>query len=339
MTAGLLALAAAVGLLLAAGCRQESASPAAEVVVYCSVDEDVASPILADFEKSTGVHVVARYDSESGKTTGLAQKLRTEAARPAADVYWSGEVFHTVRLARDGVLEPFEPERVKSWPAGLADPEGRWYGFGLRARVLGYNTRRLTADEAPNRLEDLLDPKWKGRIVMGTPEFGTTCGHVASWYAWYGEARATEILRGLRANDIRLVAGNSLAVQDVANGKADICLTDTDDCLSAMREKWPVGLKALRHGDGGSLQIPLTAALVKGGPHPQAGRQLMAAILNADTERALARSGLRCVPVREELRAEFPDLPLLGARLPVDYGKVADSIPAALVKAPKLLTE
>ena len=205
--------------------------------------------------------------------------------------------------------------------------------------MVGYNTRRLTAAEAPGRIEDLLDPKWKGRIVMAAPEFGTTCGHVAALYAWYGEERATEILRGLRANEVRLVAGNSLAVQDVANGKADVCLTDTDDCLSAIREKWPVGLKPLSHGGAGSLQIPLTAALVKGGPHPEAGRRLMAYLLGPDTERKLARSDLRCVPVHEELRPEFPDLPALGPRLPVNYGKVADFIPAAMVKAPKILAE
>ena len=165
---------------------------------------------------------------------------------------------------------------AKAWPQGMADPGGLWYGFGMRARVIGYNTRRVTEAEAPGRLEDLLDPKWKGRIAMGPPEFGTTSGHVASWYAWYGEERATEILRGLRANEIRIVASNSLAVQDVASGKADICMTDTDDVYAAQREKWPVGLKVLRHGTGGALAIPCTAALIKGGPHPEAGRRLMA---------------------------------------------------------------
>ena len=73
---GLMAAAAA-----ATGCRDSA--PTGEVVVYCSVDEDVAAPILADFEKSSGLHIVARYDSESGKTTGLAQKLRTEAPHPS----------------------------------------------------------------------------------------------------------------------------------------------------------------------------------------------------------------------------------------------------------------
>ena len=69
----------------------------------------MAAPIFKDFEKSSGLHIVARYDSESGKTVGLAQKLRTEAARPVADVYWSGEIFHTVRLAHDGCWNRSSP--------------------------------------------------------------------------------------------------------------------------------------------------------------------------------------------------------------------------------------
>ena len=56
-------------------------------------------------------------------------------------------------------------------------------------------------------------PKWRGRIVMASPESGTTGGHVASWFAWYGEDRATQILVGLKANEVRLVAGNSVAVR------------------------------------------------------------------------------------------------------------------------------
>ena len=68
-----------------------------------------------------------------------------------------------------------------------------------------------------------LDPKWKGRLVMARPEFGTTGGDVASWFAHYGVAGAEEILRGLKANEVRLVSGNSMAVRMVATGQR-ICV-------------------------------------------------------------------------------------------------------------------
>jgi iron(III) transport system substrate-binding protein len=324
------------GALLLAGCGATSAPPAQEVVVYCSVDEDVAEPILKVFEQETGIHVLARYDTENMKTVGLVEKLRAEAARPVADVFWSGEVFHTILLARQGALESYRSDVTAAWPAGLADAEGRWYGFALRVRALVYNTARVKAAEAPARIEDLLDSRWRGRIVMASPESGTTGGHVASWFAWYGEERAQQILAGLKANDVRLVAGNSVVVRLVADGEADVGLTDSDDVYAGQRNKWPVAMKLVGHGTQGPLVIPNTAALVKGGPHPEAARRLMAFLLGEDVERRLARSDSHNTPVHASLAGEFPEYAITG-RLPVDYEKVADCTPAAIRAATKIL--
>lgn len=335
--AGVLSLwACALGAFGAAGCRTDPADADRQVVVYCSVDQQIAEPILAAFEQQSGLRVRSRFDTEAGKTVGLAQRLRTEAARPAADVFWSGEVFHTIRLAREGLLESYRSDATRGWPAGLADPEGRWYGFGLRARVAAWHTGRVRSDEAPSRLEDLLDPKWRGRIAMASPEFGTTCGHVASWFAYYGPRRATEILTGLKANGVRLVAGNSAAVRVVAGGEADVCLTDTDDVYAAQRNGWPVAMNLLRHGDGGVLAIPNTAAQVRLCPHPEAARRLMAFLLGEQTERMLAQGDSHNTPVRESVAAEFPAY-AIPACLPVDYEKVAESIPQAITAAARIL--
>ena len=97
---------------------------------------------------------------------------------------------------------------------------------------------------------------------MAAPEFGTTGGDVASWFAHYDSARATEILEGLKANDIRLVAGNSTAVRMVATGQADVCFTDTDDVYAAQRNGWPIAMNPLDQGGAGALVIPNTAALL-----------------------------------------------------------------------------
>ncbi len=89
-----------IGLvLIGLSCRDRSDRP--QVVLYCSVDQEIAEPIIAEFEKHSGVKVLAKYDTEASKTVGLVQRIRAEAAAPAADVFWSGEVFHTIRLARE----------------------------------------------------------------------------------------------------------------------------------------------------------------------------------------------------------------------------------------------
>ena len=307
-----------------------------EVVLYCSVDQALAEPIVAEFERQSGITVLARYDTEASKTVGLVQRIRAEAAAPTADVFWSNEIFHTIRLARDGLLTPYHSEVTAAWPATFADPNRCWYGFALRGRVIGYNTNRVSAEEAPKSLEDVLDAKWKGRLVMASPAFGTTGGDVASWFAHYGPDRAGEILRQLKDNDVRIVSGNSTAVRMVATGQADLCFTDTDDVHAGQRNGWPVAMHFLDQGGDGVLAIPNTAARIKGGPHPETAEALMRFLLSEELERRLVKSDSHNSPTRASVAQEYPQYAIPNS-LPVDYGRVADFLPTAITAAREIL--
>jgi iron(III) transport system substrate-binding protein len=321
----------AVALLVSApaGCRRDKPLPPREVVVYCSADQQFAEKVLQDFQERTGIIARARYDTEATKTVALVQRLRSEVEKPTADVFWSSEVFHTIRLAREGVLAPYESEAAKQRPADLVGTEGRWYGFGLRARVIAWNTERVSESEAPRSVEDLLDAKWRGRVVIAAPEFGTSGGGVAAWFAHYGPARAREILRGLKANEVALVDGNSTAVRAIATGQADVCLTDTDDVYAAQRNEWPVAMCALDHGGAGVLAIPNTVGLVAGAPHPESAAALVDYLLGEHAERLLAQTDSHNTPVRPEVAAEFPQY-ALPKRLPVGFGAIADVLAEAI---------
>ncbi len=318
-------------------CREGSSNSGDKsVVLYCSVDQEVAEPIVAEFEKQTGIRVLARYDTEAGKTVGLVQRIRAEAKAPAADVFWSSEVFHTIRLAREGLLEPWESEKFKDWPELFKAADCMWYGLALRGRVIAYNTQRVTSEEAPKSLEELLDGKWKGRIVMAAPEFGTTGGDVASWFAHYGTQRATEILKSLAANEVKLVSGNSTAVRMVATGQADVCMTDTDDVYAGQRNEWPVACHPLDQNGAGSLAIPNTVAVLKGAPHPKEASVLMEFVLGGPVEKMLAESDSHNGPVRPDLAEEYSQYAIDPA-LKVDYGEVADILTTAIEKAMETL--
>jgi iron(III) transport system substrate-binding protein len=221
-------------------------------------------------------------------------------------------------------------------PAAFADPNGCWHGFGLRARVIGYNTDRVAAAEAPKSLEEVLAPQWKGRLVMASPAFGTTGGDVASWFAHYGPDRARQILRGLKDNEVRLVSGNSTAVRMVATGQADICFTDTDDIYAGQRNGWPVAMNFLDQGGDGVLAIPNTAALVKGGPNPKSAQGLLRFLLSEELERRLVQSDSHNSPLHAEVAAEYPQY-AIGHPLRVDYGRVADFLPEAIQAAREIL--
>ena len=330
---------AAWAALAAAGCDNRGRSDAnapKKVIVYCSVDPEFARDILGAFEKQTGVKVVVRYDEEATKTTGLVQRLRAEADHPAADVFWSGECFQTIALADEGILAPYRGPAVMGWPAQFADPNGRWHAFGLRMRVIAWNTKRVVPADAPRKLEDLLDAKFKGRIVMANPAFGTTRGDVASWFAHYGAQRAKDILRGLAANGVRQVQGNSTAVRLVWLGEADVCFTDTDDVYIAQRNGWPIEMAPLDQGGAGALAIPNTVALVKGAGNEAAAGELIEFLLSEQVERLLAASESHNIPIRPALAAQYAKY-AIGKPLEIDYRKVADQQPAALAAVKEIL--
>ncbi len=304
--------------------------------MYCSVDQIIAEPIIAEFEKRSGIKVLARFDTEASKTVGLVQRIKAEAASPVADVFWSSEIFHTIRLARESLLASYSSEATKDWPALFVDSSRRWYGFALRARVVAYSMERVSAEEAPKSLEDVLDAKWKGRVVMAAPEFGTTGGDVASWFAHYGAAGAQQILKGLKANEVRIVAGNSTPVRMVATGQADVCFTDTDDVYAAQRNGWPVAMNFLDQAGNGVLTIPNTAALVKGARHPEEAAELMDFLLSEQLEEMLVRSDSHNSPTHKALAEQFK-LYTIPKPLDVDYEKIADQLPTAIQTAREVL--
>lgn len=317
-------------------CKQHTDQQQGEVVLYCSVDQSGAEPIIAEFEKQTGIKILARFDTESSKTVGLVQKIRAESVSPRADVFWSSEILYTIRLASEGLLTEYRNRPTTYWPSQLAGVNGQWYAFGLRARVIGYSTERVSKQEAPRQLEDLLSEKWKGRIVMAQPEFGTTGGDVTSWFVHYGKERAKEILKRLKDNQVRLVEGNSTAVRMVATGQADVCLTDTDDIYSAQRNGWPVAMNYLDQGGDGAFAIPNTASLIKGGPHPHEAAKLMEFLLSEKVEGMLAAGDSHNWPVHTSLANQCEQYAIPKV-LKIDYEKTAQQLNDAIVTAREIL--
>ena len=315
-------------------CAKKSDPQAQQVVLYCSVDQAVAEPIIAAFEERSGIEVLARFDTEAAKTVGLVQRLRAEKAAPVADVFWSGEIFYTIRLAREGLLASYQDEQSSTWPNAFKDRSFLWHGFALRGRVIGYHTDRVT--DPPRSLEDVLDPRWKGRVVMATPEFGTTGGDVTSWFVHYGPDQAGEILKGLKANGIRLADGNSTAVRMVATGQADVCFTDTDDIYAAKRNGWPLAMVPLDQAGRGNLVIPNTAAIVKNGPNAENARVLMAFLLSDTLERFLAESDSHNSPIHPSLYEDFSAY-RLQTPLEINYEHIADQLTDAIQIAREML--
>lgn len=282
------------------GCSGESKP---EVVIYVAVDRRQAEPILARFEAQSGVRVRALYDAEAAKTTGLVSRLLAEAERPRCDVFWNNELVQTLLLADRGTLDEYHSPAAEDIPAEFKDPHGQWTGVATRARVIVYNTRYVTAAEAPRRLEDLALPQWRGKLAVANPQFGTTRTHLAALYAALGPQPAQAWLQSLLDNEVRIVDGNAMVKNLVARAHPQaspvfVGLTDTDDVLAGQADGEPVALIYPDQDALGTLVIPSTVCLVRGAPHAAEARRLVDFLIGVEAGQMLCVAGSGYRPVR-----------------------------------------
>jgi iron(III) transport system substrate-binding protein len=303
-----LAMAMAIGL---GGCfhRAESdRTPATEskpiersVVVYSALDREFAEPVLGDLAKQAGVLVRSKFDVESTKTVGLTNTLIAEAVQPRCDLFWNNEILNTIRLKQRGLLQPYRPRHADDVPAAFKDPDGNWYGFAARARILLVNTKTVSEADRPTGLADLVNPRWKGKVGIAKPLFGTTATQAACLFAAWGEERAKTFFRDLKANDVRVFSGNKQVATATSSGQIAIGLTDTDDAVGEIEAGGPVVIvyPDREPGQLGTLFIPNTLAMMKGAPHPEAARRLADLIISPEVEAALATGPGAQIPLLE----------------------------------------
>jgi iron(III) transport system substrate-binding protein len=272
-------------LIILCSCTRQ---PLPSVVVYTSVDQLYSEPILKSFEEQSGIRVQTVYDIEAAKTTGLVSRLFTERQKPQADVFWSSEIAQTLWLKEQGILSPYHSASAADIPAQFKDTDGYWTGLGYRARVIIVNTDLVASDDYPRSLTDLLSPEWgNNEMGMANPLFGTTATHAAALYAAWGPQVAADFFRALQAQDIRIVDGNSVVRDMVANGDLKLGLTDTDDAYAAEQAGKPVAVIFPDQDGSGTLAIPNTVALISGGPNPVQGQALIDYLLSSDVESRL----------------------------------------------------
>ncbi len=324
---------AVAALACAASC---TGTERAEVVIYVALDQVFAERILAEFEAKSGIRVRAIYDTEATKSAGLAERLRRERPRPRCDVFWNNEILRTILLGRDGVLEAYISPSAAGIPGEYKDPRGLWTGFAARARALAFDPARVAARAAPRTHAALLDPCWRGQIVLGNPQFGTTGSHLALLFAAWGEERGREFLRGLRAQEVRVVGGNASSRDRVLSGEALLGLTDTDD-IEVVRRGGASVDGSLFEADGVVL-IPNTVALVRDAPHPEEARALIDHLLSTEVEALLAASPSRQIPLRAEVAVPEGGISLSGRKLfPVSYERASDLLATAIAAAREIL--
>ena len=316
---------------LLVGCAR-SQSEGKSVIVYTSVDQLYSEPILERFESETGIRVLAVYDVEAAKTTGMVNRLIAEKGNPQADVFWSGEFVQTILLKEEGVLAPYYSPNAADIPEPYLDPDRYWAGFAGRARIILVNTDRVAPEAAPRSIYDFLDPRWSGdEMGIAYPLFGTTATHAAALYAALGAEGGRKLFAQLQHRGVQVLDGNSVVRDQVAAGRLAFGLTDTDDACGAIRDGAPVAVVLPDQGDGqlGTLLIPNTVALIDSAPNDENGRQLIDFLLSQPVAEELLASGwsqvsLRTTDTRSACLPEF-SIQDMEVNLTAIYGQLQTS--------------
>jgi len=311
------------------GCK----SSPSRVVLYCAQDREFAESILADFTQQTKLAVAPKYDTEADKSVSLYEELIREKDRPRCDVHWNNEILATIRLRRQGLLEAYAPPSAATFPAWSKASDQTWQAFASRARVLLVNTKLVPAAERPKSLLDLIQPRWKGKVAMAKPLFGTTATQAACLFEALGPERAEQFYKDLAANAVHIVPGNKQSAEAVSHGEVAIGMTDTDD---AMEEKesgqlveiiFPDREKNPEHPRLGTLFIPNTVALIRGAPNLDGGRKLIDFLLSVEVEAKLAENASHQIPLNPQVKANLPESILTPKDvhvMDVDFEKAAD---------------
>jgi iron(III) transport system substrate-binding protein len=303
-----------------AGCSRTSSktttttTPPSRVVVYTALDQEFSEPLFAPFTQATGIEVRPKFDTEATKTVGLFNTIRVEAesGNVRCDLFWNNEILNTLRLKDQGLLRPIHPPNAELFPAEFRSADTAWFGFAARARVLIVNTKLVSDAETPKSIFNLSDEKWKGKVAIAKPLFGTTATHAACLFAKLGPDRARQFFLALKNNDIRILSGNKQVAVSVGNGSLPLGLTDTDDAIGELEKGLPVRLVYLdSEPDGlGTLFIPNTLAALRNSPNPTAAERLADYLLSPEVESALARGPSAQIPLNPSVpidpRVETP---------------------------------
>ncbi len=293
-------------LLLLTGCQKSrprtSHTSNDRIVLYCAQDLEYIETILQDFRQATGMKVDIKGDTESNKTVGLFESVRRERQQPRADVFWSNEPVLMQRLSAEGLLERYQSPSAKDYPGSSRPADACWQGFAARARIL-LVARALAAKERPQGIQDLTNPKWQGRIAMAKPFFGSTASHMACLCSSMGELSFKSFCQQLKPQ-VALLPGNKDVARAVAQGRYHVGLTDTDDAIIEVIHGFPVEMVFPDQSTCGTLLLPNAIALVKNGPNPQAGKQLIDYVLSADVEKQLAEGPSAQIPLNPKVQAK-----------------------------------
>lgn len=260
----------------------EGAKREGALTVYTSAQTDDLGPVVAAFEKKYGITAsIWRAGSEAVLNRALQED---RAGRYTVDVVETNGP-ELEGLSRENVLQRVTSPHHADLIGPAIRPHGQWVGTRLNVFVQAYNTKQVKKEELPKTWEDLLDPKWKGRLGIEAED----SDWLAGIFSEVGDERADDVFRKIvAANGVSVRKGHTLLTQLVASGEVPLALTVYNYKAEQLRaEGAPIDWFTI----GNAIARPNGVGVARNAPHPHA------ALLFYDFE--LSEEGQRIIADRE----------------------------------------
>ena len=283
-------------------CRRDTRTP---LVLYSPHGRDLLTLVEKTYESKHPEIDVRWLDMGS---QDVYDRIRAEKANPGADVWFGGPNLVFASGARDGLLEPFEPTWSGSIPAESRHPGKLYFGLYRTPVVIVSNSAAVTAADAPHDWDDLLDPRWKKKILIRDPLASGTMravwgailersiektGSVESGFDW---------LRRLDAQTKEYVFNPSVLLEKLVRREGLITVWDLPDTLFEMQR----GPLAYSFPSSGTPVIDDAVGLVRGAKHSKEAKAFIEWLGSAEAQRLAAEKAFR-LPARTDLPpAELP---------------------------------
>jgi iron(III) transport system substrate-binding protein len=246
--------------------RLEAAKKEGKVVWYTSLALPSAEKVAKLFETAyPGVKVEVHRTGSERILSRVMQELQANIKN--ADVVHTSDAGHFVLLKNKSLLTKYTPAGVESFPAGFKDKDGYYFGLRATVSVIAYNTKAVSAAEAPRSWKALLDPKWKGKMVTAHPGYsGVIATHVLALVNQYG----WDYFKQLAQNRLMLVQSAVDPSGVVASGERAVAVDGGEYTFYQTRKKGNP-LEIVYPKDGVPLIVSPTA-IMSFAPHPNAAR-------------------------------------------------------------------
>jgi iron(III) transport system substrate-binding protein len=238
-----------------------TAAAQGELVVYCTVQEEWCRPMVAAFEKATGIKV-----SMTRKSAGeFYAQIKAEAANPKGDIWWGGTGDPHLQAAEEGLTESYKSPRMgelQDWAVKVWNvSKGRTIGVYAGALGYTYNTELLKKKNIsePKCWADLVKPQFKDEVQVANPNSsGTSYNMLATLVQIMGEDKAFDYLKALHKNVNQYTKSGAAPARAVATGETMVGIVFQHDALYQALLGAPLKIVSPCEGTGyeiGSMSI------------------------------------------------------------------------------------